>query len=315
MTFYDVAVCSRSFSCNEVLRQYIESKYAKVKFNDQGLSLKGDGLVDFLSDAKMAIIALEPVDNSVLKKLPHLEVVGKYGVGINNLSLQAFIDCGIKLGWTPGVNKRAVSELTLSMILSSLRRTYYANSEVKADRWRQIVGENLTGKTVGIIGIGNVGKDLVKLLKPFDCKILSYDIKNYDEFCNQFGVISTTFDELLTNSDVICVHVPLNESTKDLLNSNHLPILKKGVVLINTARGGIINEDFLFKGLESGHISSAAFDVLVSEPPDNFELINHPNFFITPHVGGSSREAIIAMGKAAVDCLESATIPSLSLGE
>ncbi|MBL6989649.1 MAG: phosphoglycerate dehydrogenase [Bacteriovoracaceae bacterium] len=312
---YDVAVTSRSFSKNEYLRSLLLKKYKNVKFNDAGKSLKGDDLAQFLKDTDKAIVALEVIDQELLSKLPNLKILSKYGVGLNNIDPQALIDNNIKIGHTPGVNKRAVSELTLAMMIALLRNIYYANQEVKNSKWRQIKGHNLTGKTVGIIGLGNVGKDLARLLGPFECRILSFDIRNYDQFCHANDIAQCSLHELLSKSDIITVHVPLYDKTKDMISEAEFKVMKTGVHVLNTARGGIINEDALFSALKSGQVAGASFDVLTTEPPEDFKLINHPNFFITPHIGGSSVEAINAMGEAAIEGLTSAITPTLELGK
>ncbi len=300
-----VCVTSRSFSRNQELRSLLLEKYSDVKFNDEGISLKDDALIEFLKDADKAIIALEKIDEKVLESLPKLKVISKYGVGLNNLSLSSMKTRGVCLGWTSGVNKRSVSELTLSFAIALFHNAFIANNVVKDGQWRQITGNLITNKTIGIIGLGNVGKDLVQLLKPFSCRILSYDIDMDLEFCKKHNVESVSMSKLLKESDLITCHVPYNETTEDLISEEEINQMKDGIFLINTARGGIINENALLKGLNSSKIAGAAIDVLKVEPPISHELTRQENVFVTPHIGGSAKEAILDMGKSAITGLDS----------
>jgi D-3-phosphoglycerate dehydrogenase len=299
-----VAVCSRSFSKNTILRKELQERYSNTTFNDDGLKLEGNSLIDFLQGHDKAIIALEEINESILKKLPELKVISKYGVGLDMIDTQAMKTYGKKLGWLGGVNRRSVSELVISFAISLLRHTFEVNNEVVSGIWKQRVGRYLSGCTVGIIGCGFIGKDLVKLLKPFNCKILAYDIKDYFDFYVEHNVTPTSLDELLKSSDVVTLHLPLDDSTTNILNEEKLMMMKSDSIVINTARGGLIDEVFLKTMLKSGRIASAALDVFNIEPPNDQELLELPNFIATPHIGGSANEAILAMGMAAIDGLD-----------
>ena len=161
-----VAVCSRSFSKNKMLRKILLEKYSKVKFNDNGLSLNGDNLIDFIKGYEKIIVGLEKITPLVLDASPNLKVISKYGVGTDNLDLKAMKDCNVKLGWKGGVNKRSVSEMALCLMLMMIRRLNEAVYDVKAGNWDQIKGNLLSNKTIGILGFGNIGLDLYKLLSP-----------------------------------------------------------------------------------------------------------------------------------------------------
>lgn len=304
-----VAVCSRSFSRNLVLRAELLSRYKHVTFNDAGVQLHGESLVDFLKGHDKAITALEVIDSNVLSRLPELQVIGKYGVGLDMIDMMAMRAYGKRLGWSGGVNRRAVSELVISFAIAMLRHVPVANREVVNGTWRQHVGGNLSGRTVGIVGGGHVGKDLVKLLQPFGCQILIHDILDLSEFNEAHGTASVGLDELLQLSDVVTLHVPLDDSTRGMLSAQRLGSMKPGAVLINAARGGLVDEIALKELLQNGKIAAAAFDVFGVEPPLDNELLALPNFLATPHIGGSSEEAIIAMGRAAIDGLDNHWIP------
>ncbi len=310
-----VSVCSRSFSRNIILRNELQRRYANVKFNDAGLNLSGKELVDFLSGCTKAITALEVINEDILSQLPDLKVIGKYGVGTDMIDMQAMRRHKKHLGWEGGVNKRSVSEMVISLAVSMLRHLPQANREVLAGNWSQKVGSLLSGKTVGVLGCGHVGKDLIKLLQPWGCNFLAHDILEFQEFYAEHNVTSVKLKLLLEQSDIITLHLPLNVSTKNILNVDNLGYLKPTAILINAARGGLIDELEVKNMLVNGRLAGAAFDVFLIEPPSDKELLNLDNFFATPHLGGSSEESIIAMGMAAIDGLDKYSIPGKSYFE
>ena len=303
-TFDKIAVCSRSFSRNLTLRTELLARYKNVTFNDSGRQLEGSELVDFLKGHTRAITALEVIDESILCHLPDLRIIGKYGVGLDMLDLSAMERHGVLLGWTPGVNKRSAAELTLAFAIMMLRKIPQASAEVKSGVWRQITGSLLTDKVVGIIGCGNIGKELVRILEPFGCQILVHDLVLDLDFNRRYKIQSLDLDALLRKSDVVTLHLPLNNSTRNILSPERLLLMKPSAILINAARGGLVDEAALKLSLVSERLAGAAFDVFVDEPPLNHELLECPNFLATPHIGGSSHEAILAMGRAAIDGLE-----------
>lgn len=304
-----LAIASRSFSQNSDLRQEVLKRYPDAKFNDQGVSLAGDSLVNFLKGYEKAILALETVDETILSQLPDLKVIAKYGVGLDMLDLPALSKYGVKLGWTAGVNRRSVAELVISFSIALLHKVFFANSEIKNGKWYQVRGRQLSGCTVGIIGCGNVGKEVVKLLKPYNCKILSHDKMDFPEFYKKYGVIRSSLEHLLHESDVVSIHLPLDQSTRNILSEKRLNMLKPGAMLINLARGGLIDETALKNLLLNKKIAGAALDVFAIEPPEDTELAFIENVLVTPHIGGSTEEAIYAMGMAAILGLENAKDP------
>jgi D-3-phosphoglycerate dehydrogenase len=304
-----VAVCSRSFSRNAILRAELSARYKYVTFNDVGSQMKDSELITFLKGHNKAITALEKIDKEILSELPELKVIGKYGVGIDMIDLDAMREYGVRLGWTGGVNRRSVAELTLAFAIVMLRSVMQANREVVGGAWRQIVGGHLTGRTVGIIGCGHVGKELIRLLKPFECKILVNDIQDYPEFYSDFNVQSVEKEELLVSSDIVTLHVPLDDTTFNMISAERINIMKHTAILINVARGGLVDEGALKKALKENKLGGAAFDVFSQEPPKDIELLGLPNFLATPHIGGSAEEAILAMGRAAIEGLEINEIP------
>ena len=304
-----IAVCSRSFSRNPVLRKALLARYVDVTFNETGRQLEGEELVAFLRGHSKAITALERIDDSILSQLPELGVIGKYGVGIDMIDLAAMRRFGKRLGWTGGVNRRSVSELVISYAVLMLRHIVAANREVLSGTWRQHVGGLLSGRKVGIIGCGHIGKDLVELLQPWGCELLAHDILDFAEFYARYGVRPVGLEELLRTADVVTLHVPLDASTRNMLTADRIALMKPTAVLINAARGNLVDETALKHALEERRLAAAAFDVFAVEPPQDPELLNLPNFLVSPHIGGSAEEAILAMGMAAIEGLDRNEIP------
>jgi len=304
-----LAVASRSFSKHPLLRKEVLSRYPDTKFNDQGLSLQGDSLINFLAGYEMAITALETIDHSILSKLPELKIIGKYGVGLDMIDLDAMNKYDVQLGWKGGVNKRSVSELVISSAIALLHRSVFANAEVRKGKWNQVKGRQLSECTFGIVGCGHIGKDIIRLLQPFNCKILAHDILEFNNFYLQYNVTSVGLDELLETSDVVTLHLPLDNSTKNILNKERLSIMKDTAVLINLARGGLIDEAELKNIILTNKIAGVAMDVFAVEPPSDSDFSTMDNVLITPHIGGSTEEAIFAMGMAAIESLKNSKNP------
>ncbi len=304
-----IAVTSRSFSRHRVLRRELLDRYPDVTFNDEGISLKGDLLIEFLKGHERAVTALEKLDDGLFAALPELKIISKYGVGIDMIDLEAMARHGVRLGWTGGVNRRSVSELVISMAIALLRHVPAAHREVLDGVWRQHVGRQLSGKTVGIIGCGHVGKDLGPLLNAFGCLVLAHDILDFPEFYRANNVRPLSLDELLARSDIVTLHLPLDDTTRNILSRDKLALMKSDAVLINAARGGLVDETALKQRLIEGKLAAAGFDVFAVEPPDDTELLSLPNFLVTPHIGGSAEEAILAMGRAAIAGLDNAGDP------
>ena len=173
----EVAVTSRSFSKNKTLVDELRNRYEKVTLNTEGKSLSGQSLIDFLKGANKVIVGLEKFDSTILDNLPNLKVISKYGVGLNNINLDELNKKNIRLSFRPGVNKVPVAELAMLLILMSLRRVHLSMTNIKDGIWSQARGQELTNKTIGILGFGNIGNHLADFLKPYKCKILGFDIQ------------------------------------------------------------------------------------------------------------------------------------------
>ena len=297
-----VAVTSRSFSRSPILRQRLQEKFSNVKFNDDGIKLTTEPLIQFLMGAERAIIGLEVIDDTLLDNLPDLKVICKVGTGIDKIDLNALKRRKISFTATPGVNKRSVSELVLGLIFTLQRHLLTVHNALKQGVWEQTSGSLLSNKIVGIIGFGSIGQDLAKLLSVFDCRCLVFDIQSHKDLMPH--VHQVELDTLLNQSDIISLHIPLLPENKYFLDTREFMKMKKGAILVNTARGGLINETALYDALVSGNLSAAALDVFEHEPNIPKNLLKLDNFFATSHIGGSTEEAITAMGMLAIENLE-----------
>lgn len=303
-----IVVVSRSFARNPALRAELTARYPDATFTSASSVLSGDALIDLLRGHERAIVGLERIDEAVLAQVPELRVISKYGVGLDGLDLDAIAARGVKLAWTGGVNKRSVAELTLMFAIALLHRVPESAATLRAGTWQPLVGRQLTGRTVGIIGCGFVGKDLVRLLAPFECRVLANDIRDYPEFYAGNQVEPVPLDRLLAEAEIVTLHVPLDASTRGMIGATALARMRTGAVLINAARGGLVDEAALEAALTSGHLAGAACDVYQLEPDANPRLLALPTFLGTPHIGGASEEAQLAMGRAAIAGLETARL-------
>jgi phosphoglycerate dehydrogenase-like enzyme len=304
-----VAICSRSFSKHSVLRAELTAHYPNATFNDAGLALKDNSLVDYLRGHEKAVVALEPITDAVLAALPELKVISKFGVGYDKLDLSAMANRNIALGWSGGINKRSVSELTICFAINLLRHVSRSDREVRDGHWKLRPGQQLSDRTVGIIGCGHVGKDLAILLRAFGCRVLAHDILDFAEFYQAHGIEACGLETLLQIADIVTLHLPLDASTENFMSAERLAMMRPEALLINAARGGLVDESALKDMLRGDRLAGAAFDVFASEPPEDPELLNLPNFLAVPHIGGSTDEGILAMGRAAIAGLEDNRIP------
>jgi len=305
-----VAVPCHAFCRNETLRAELQEQYPDVKFNDDFDRFDEDGLVGWVADCDAAIIALEAITESFLAASPQIRIISKYGVGVDNLDVFALQRHGVRLGWQGGTNALSVAELTLCFAIAGLRHVGESSAAMRAgDRPSAAMGRHLSGRVIGIHGCGHVGRQVVQLLAPFNCTILACDIVDYAEFYAEHSITPVDQDELAARSEVLSLHLPLTDQTRNLYDSKRLAQMRRDCVLINTCRGGIVDENSLLQALTNQQISAACFDVFAQEPPTNDELLALPNFLATPHLAGSAEEAKLAMGRAAIRGLSQNAIP------
>jgi len=302
-----VAVTSKSFSNSKFLRAKLLEVSPNCKFNYATELKENNDLVKFLDDCEAAIIGLDNINDTILKALPKLRYISKYGVGLNNIDLLACEKRGVGIGWTGGLNKTSVAEQVVCFMISLMRNIFFSSYKLKQGHWEKSGGRELSGKTIGIIGLGNIGKEVVRLLQPFSCDILYNDIVDQDDFASKYGLKKSTKKEIFSNADIITIHTPLDESTFKLVNAEILNLMKETSYLINTARGGIVDINAIKNSLRSKKIAGAAIDTFPKEPlskSNESELLELENLICTPHIGGNSFEAINSLGSSAIKHLK-----------
>ena len=299
-----VAVASRSFSRNPTLRKELILRYPRSRFNDTNRVLAGDELATFLRGHTRAITGLDVLSDAVFRAVPELRLVSKYGVGLDMIDLDAARRHGVTVRWTPGVNRQAVAELTIAFMIGLCRAIVPLARELSEGNWRQPGGRQLSSAVVGVLGCGAVGQTVARLCTAFGATVWAHDIRAYDDFYLETGVKPVAFERLLSDSDIVTIHLPLDPSTSRLMDSRALSLMKPSAFLVNTARGGIVDETALKAALLEQRLAGAAADVFTVEPPGDAELLRLPNFIGTPHIGASTEEAALAMGRAAIAGLE-----------
>lgn len=276
---------------NSVCADFLRANYFDV---DVKIGLSKDELKSIIPNYHGLIIRHETlIDEDILGKAENLEIIGKAGMSIDKINVPEATKRGIVVMNTPGGNTISAAELTFSMILALSRKIPLADRMMKSGIWERkpLYGIELQGKTLGIIGLGNVGKEVAKKAAAFEMNVIACDPYISKIIAYELGIELVSFDESLKRSDIISVHAPINDKTKNLLNHESFEKCKSGIKIINCAQGGIINESDLLSALNKGKVSAAALDVFEKEPTDNFELVNHPNVICTPHLGASTEDA------------------------
>jgi len=244
------------------------------------------------------IAGVEPLTRKVLEKAQRLKAISRAGVGMDSIDLQAARDLGIAVTNTPDAPTIPVAELTLGMVLSLLRRIHISDASIRHGEWVRPMGNLLHGKTVGLIGCGRIGSYLARLLSSFGCKILGYD--PFIDKNDKFSLVG--LEKILSDSDIITLHIPYNQENHHFINAERIQNMKKGSLLINAARGGLIDEDALYNALSSGHLGGAAMDCFEEEPYAG-KLKDLDSVLLTAHIGSYAQEGRVMMERQAVENL------------
>jgi D-3-phosphoglycerate dehydrogenase len=241
------------------------------------------------------------VTPEVMKHATKLRIVGRAGVGVDNINVKEATKYGIMVMNTPEGNTVSTAQLTLSLLCSLARHIPAANMSVKAGKWdrKSYMGVEIAGKTLGIIGCGRIGQVVASSAKTMDMQVIGYDPVMSREQMEAAGIAAAPLDKIWQDSDFITVHTPLTPETANIINDETLAKCRAGVRIVNCARGGIVDEAALLRGLESGRVAGAALDVYTSEPPKEHlaPLVAHPNLICTPHLGASTEEAQVNVAR------------------
>ena len=256
-------------------------------------------LAEHLESADALIVrSAVQADATLLAHAKKLRVIGRAGVGVDNIDLEAATHKGIAVMNTPGANAVAVAEQTIGMMLAMARHLCRADSLMHAGKWekKSLQGTELRAKTLGIIGLGRIGLEVARRARAFGMELIAHDPFVSVAVAKEQGIRLTGLDELYSAADYITLHVGLTPQTVGMINAASIAKMKKGVRLVNCARGELVNEGDLAAALKQGHVAAAALDVFAEEPPNNSPLLALENVVLTPHVGGSTREAQEAVG-------------------
>ena len=257
---------------------------------------KDSKLPSYLADADALIVRNQTkVTKELISQTPNLKVVGRLGVGLDNIDLAATREAGIKVVFARNANAISVAEYVFAAMFSFSRPLEKASQDVKQGNWNRklFTREEIYGKTLGLIGVGEIGARLASRAKAFGMKVIGYDpfLPPYELACTDIGVCMASLETVLSEADYVSLHVPLNDKTRNLINQESLKTMKKTACIINTARGGVINENDLYEALKSNTIAGAALDVLAKEPPTGNKLLELDSIIVTPHIAGLTEEA------------------------
>lgn len=243
------------------------------------------------------------VTEDVMDRMPKLKIIGRAGVGVDNIDVAAATRRGIIVVNAPDGNTIATAEHTFALMLAMVRKLCLANASMRRGEWNRsaFMGNELYGKTLGIIGFGRIGQEVAKRARAFEMNVLAYSRSITPEKAGAAGAQASSLEEILTSSDIITVHTPATPETKGLLGEENLRKTKPGVMIINAARGGIVDEAALKRLLDSGHIAAAALDVFTQEPPESYELMQMEQVTATPHIAASTREAQLKVARVVAE--------------
>ena len=289
-----IVVTPRGFAkCGLDNVKIIEDAGFCVEYNGTGNTYTKEEFYEKTIDADGVIVGVELVDREYIDAHPKLKAVVKFGVGTDNIDLEYCREKGIFVGKTAGSNSRSVAETAISFIFADSINLYDSISCTRAHGWTKLTGYEIAGKTIGIIGFGAIGKKVAQMAFGLDMKVLAYDPYSMDsEAMAAYGVEAVEFEEIFKRSDFVTLHMPLTPETRNAVTLMQMKLMKPNALLINTARGGLVNEQDLYTALSQKMIRAAYFDVLSNEPPKKGEpLLTLPNFYLTPHIASGTWEA------------------------
>jgi D-3-phosphoglycerate dehydrogenase len=269
---------------------------------EQDQPLKEAEMIPLVGEVEAALVGNDAVTERVIAAAPRLRVISKHGVGVDNVDVPAATRAGVVVTNTPGANQVAVAELAVALIMALTRKLAYHDTVVKSGGWNRIIGTELEGKTVGLVGLGRIGKEVVLRLKGFRVKFLAHDVYQDTAFAAEHGVRFVSLDELLAQSDIVTLHAVLTSDTQSLIGEKELVRMKPGAYLVNTARGGLVDEQALARALAENRLAGAGLDVFADEPPKDSPLLKlGDKVLLAPHLGAQTTETVLRMGRMAAE--------------
>ncbi|MDC0470425.1 phosphoglycerate dehydrogenase [Candidatus Pseudothioglobus singularis] len=275
--------------------ELLEGGNIKYVINPYNKKLTESELIELVSDFDVIIAGTEQISDKVMDRSGNLKFISRVGIGLDSVDLLSAKKRGIKVSYTPDAPSPAVAELTIGMMLMLLRSVHVSNSRMHSGQWHRFFGKRLSSITIGIIGVGRVGTAVLRHLKGFDSpKILVNDVVIRDELSEKFDIEWTNKEEIYKQAEIISLHLPLTNNTKNMIKKEHLLKMKSDAIIINTSRGGIINEMDLYEVMKSGHLSGAAIDTFEQEPY-NGPLKEIERCLLTSHMGSMSVDCRVRM--------------------
>jgi D-3-phosphoglycerate dehydrogenase len=294
-----VIVTSPSFGkFHDCLVEEMEQKGCKVLVL---IPYTREKMLKEIVDTDALIVGLETIDKEIMDHARQLKVIAKHGVGVDNIDIAAASEKGIAVTNAPGTNNDAVADLAFGLMLSVARSLPEANNLVKGQKWGRFDGVSVWGKTLGVVGLGAIGRGVAHRASGFNMKVLGYDISESTAEEQALNIERVSLQELLASSDYISLHVPLNKHTEGMIGVPEFDRMKPNAILINTARGGVINEKALYEALKDHKIRGCGLDVFEQEPPVNPELIGLNNLVVSPHIGAYTNESVQMTSQMSAD--------------
>jgi D-3-phosphoglycerate dehydrogenase len=287
------------------LRGELETAVGEVLYNPAGQPLTPDELLDKLKDVDGMIAGLDYITREVIEGANRLKVIARYGVGLDRVDLDAAREKGVVVTNTPGANATSVAELSVALMLALARNLPYAISQTRSGEWPRLKGTTLSQKTVGLLGLGAIGKRVAHLLRGFDCRVIGYDPALSPGDAADGGIEWAETSEVIAQADFLSLHLPLTPETRNLLDGKALGSMKDGAFLVNTARSELIDEAALMNAVQHGKLAGVALDTFHEEPPPaDHPLLKFDQVIVTPHTGAHTDSSTNLMGRIALDeCL------------
>lgn len=299
-----ILITPRSFGkTNPEVFAKLKNAGLEIIRNETGRALSEKEMIEMIDGCAGVILGLDPMSAAVLASAPGLRAVSRYGVGLDNIDLDECARRGIRVSRTVGVIDNVVADYALALMLAVARRLALADRQCRQNDWTKVTGVDVYGKRVGIIGLGAIGKCVARRCKGFDMRVMASDPDWDDGFAREYGIARADADEICREADFITLHCVLNDSTRHIINSRRLAAMKPRAILVNTARGGLVDQKALLEALKNGTIWGAGLDVFDPEPPENPLWRELNNVIISSHCSSSTFGASELMGELAADNL------------
>lgn len=281
----------------------LRERGAELVANPHGRPMTSEELETALADVDGVIAGLDSFTGEAIASAPRLKVVARYGVGYDRIDLDAARQAGVRVTNAPGANGHSVAELAVGLMFAVARQIPQTSAAVAAGKWPRFQGVELAGRRLGVLGLGAIGRATAQMARGIGMEVFGFDPGLNDEQMIELGVRPAGLDQIFSVSDVISLHIPLNAHTRHIVSAQRIAQLPLGAIVINTARGGLIDEQAAAAALDSGHLHGVALDAYETEPPTDSPLVGHPRVVATPHSGAHSQESVQRTAAAAVQNL------------